>query len=236
VYPSYAPAEAGVTGYSAPPGEFGDLTQPRGGGYGGTSLTINEAAQIVLPGIRAGGGGGGGLIGVGGGDGGGSFAILARERIDNNPTGVIRADGTDADEVSPIAGGGGGGAGGIVTLASPGGIHNEGTITCNGGDGATSNVADGAGGGGGGGIIHFFGPRQNLGATFVDGGAAGELLGAGTVVGDINGFISGGAAGGACGGRGGSGGGVGLGGTPNAAEHGASGHVIVTIADPTSLF
>lgn len=236
LYPSYAPAQAGVTGFSAPPGEIGAFGAAREGGWGGYSLTENEARAIIHPGIRAGGGGGGGLFGTGGGAGGGSLVILARLRIDNFPGGLIEANAQHGDQFAPNAGGSGGGAGGIIILASSEGIHNESVISAVGGNGARSSVADGPGGGGAGGIIHFIGPRDILGITLVNGGDPGLLGPPGSVVGYVGSPIAGGAAGGACGRAGGSGGGVTATGDPLPAEFGLQGHVLVTPTDPVNLF
>jgi len=219
---SYTPAEAGVALRAPAPGEYGDNAGIRIGGVGGIGVSEYQARMILRPGPKA-GSGSGGAYSAPGKRGGGSLVVLARVSVHNG--GVIAADGEDASTRC------GGGAGGIVILASADSVANTGTINANGGDGGANDTFAGRGGGGGGGIIHFLAPTVNNGAANVHGGQGGAA--AGNVTQSPR---QGGGGGGACGGAGGDGGLVALSNTPAAGAAGASGYVIVTAADPGSLF
>jgi hypothetical protein len=150
--------------------------------------------------------------------------VLARTGITNGTNATITADG-EGDRA-------GGGGGGVVVLASPAPVANQGAIRARGGRGENSALCQGPSAGGGGGIVHLLSPQPTAGDTDVGGGPAGQVTGPV----DQN-FRSGGGGGGASGGDGGSANTVPAGnGPPNASSPGGAGHVLLTVADPTSLF
>lgn len=133
--------------------------------------------------------------------------------------------------------GSGGGGGGVVLLASRTSIHVDQTagIDVRGGDGGESGGQYyGPGGGGGGGLIRLIAPTLDvsLGAQLdVAGGAAGARQ----RYASTPNVKYGGQAGGSSAGWGGAGGRVTGNLTPDAAEAGGDGKVILTEADPTAL-
>lgn len=127
---------------------------------------------------------------------------------------------------------GGGDAGEIIILASKESVLNgaTGSLEADGGVGSASNAFRASGGGGG--LIHIIAPVINMaGSTSVLGGAAGD-----SSVNVTNSTRSGGGAGGAMVGAGGAGGTVATNNTISGTTAGASGLVIQTLTDPTSLF
>lgn len=125
------------------------------GGFGGRPLDYNSNTRLFMGG---GGGSGHGDDGdnVGGARGGGIIYFISDGTISG--TGLITAEGNDAN---PTIGAhadapGGGGGGGAITLFSNNSITGF-TVTANGGNGGdqliTTNEAEGPGGGGGGGFI-----------------------------------------------------------------------------------
>ncbi len=230
IQPEIALPHPGVGRSAAGIPEFGNDTQFRLGGSGGSGILSLQGRFLLRPGTF-GGGGGFGTFGNGGGNGGESFSVLARTAIVNSDTGVIRAEGSDGSQ------GSGGGGGGIIILASMGSVTNNGTLSAIGGDGGPSNSTTGPGGGGGGGIINFLAPVISHGPgaiEMVNGGTAGAAVFQSVTAT----FRWGGGGGGACRGNGGNGGHVdaGIPVTPEDAEAGEAGEVYESIFDPTPLF
>ncbi len=193
------------------------------GGLAGQSLSLQQAASILNPGLHGGGGGGAGY--AAGGSGGGTITVVCRGEVVNSETGVFSVNGGPGG--SP---GGGGGAGGIVVIASNLQVTNLGIIEANGGNGGAAASQSAGGAGGGGGIIHLIAPTvEQTGSCSVLGGSSPSSISA------IAGVRTGGGGGGACGGSGGVGGNVvsdqGLAGSSS-----ASGRVISSEVDPTALF
>jgi hypothetical protein len=221
---------AGISGVGwgrtqASNGQAGDTSSILAGGGGGFSMTAAMARTILHPGPIGGGAGGSGL-GAFGAAGGGSLTILAGGALVNN--GTIQANGDDASST-----GGGGGAGGIIILASKTSFSQSGTISAEGGNGATFSVSRGPGGGGGGGIVHILAPTiTDAGSRSVAAGVAGAAGGAGSVTATIR---SGGGSGGSCAGSGGAGGSVLTDNSTGTASAGTAGLSLSTESDPTSL-
>lgn len=229
IQPEIALPHPGVARGGAGIPEFGDDTQFRLGGSGGSGLLSMQGRFLLHPGTF-GGGGGFGTFAFGGGGGGEAFSVLARTAIVNGDTGTIQADG------SAVLQGSGGGGGGIIILASMGSVTNNGTLSVKGGDGGPSNNTTGPGGGGGGGIINFLAPVISHGPgamELVNGGAAGAAVFQSVTAT----FRWGGGGGGACRGNGGSGGHLDAGTpvTPEDAEAGEAGEVYECVYDPTPL-
>lgn len=224
---SYALPHPGISARAAAGGESGDTSENRLGGLGGLGLTLYEASILRYPGPFGGGGGAGGLTTIGG-KGGGSLVVLCNGAIRNK--GTIQADGEDS------LGGAAGGGGGVIILASKTSVTSSAGsfILARGGHGGSPYVKDAPGGGGGGGIVHFIAPAINADS------ATKSVLGGpgGTSSGIVSGNPrAGGAGGGASGGDGGAGGAMPSGtNNPGYGFDGSSGHVISTVADPTSLF
>lgn len=219
-----APPEAGISARTAGQGEFGDNSQIRSGGAGGTGLSELEARWVLSPGPA--GGGGGAASDDSGAMGGGTLVVLARTAIVN--AGTIQADGQSA-----LNAGSGGGGGGIIVLASLAQITNSGTLSAKGGNGENADTNEAPSGGGGGGIVHLLAPVVNdTGTHNVSGGVAGGGAGSLTTVTPRRG----GAGGGASGGNGGAGGQIDTGDVVGPAEDGSAGYYFVTLTDPTSLF
>jgi hypothetical protein len=227
-----APAGQGVAHRPAGHGAVGDVESNTLGGEAAPGLEAPEARSLRHVGPSAGGGGGSSGIFGAGGRGGGSLTVLAAKGVTN--AGAIHADAEYAPGL--ISPGDGGGAGGVILLASRTFVTNQGTISARGSDGEDGSLAPGpvhaGGGGGGGGIVHFLGPNVAAGQVDVSGG----LGGSGTAESPAS-LRSGGGAGGACGGDGGQGGSVAPGASPGGAgQLGDPGHVLQTLADPTSSF
>lgn len=225
IVPGSTSTDPGLASASAGFGEFGSNAFLRKGGLGGVRIaSIDIASNIYNPGTKPGGAGAGG----GGGAGGGSLTVLAKVVIVNGVNAEISADGMNNGNLD----GGGGGAGGFVILASPGSVTNNGLIHCNGANGDANNIDIGAGGGGGGGIIRLISPANtNTGTLTTNPG----LKGAANVAVTLTPRLGGGG-GGALGGNGGKGGDVEANNTADPAGDGGFGLVILTTADPTSLF
>jgi len=218
-------AAVSISGDAAVGGEYGDESDDRLGGNGGSGLPLVEARSVLLPGVWGGGGGGSSASGTGG-NGGGTIVILAQGGFINNAT--VQADGGEG-----TFGGFGGGGGGIIIIASPVSIMNNGTFFVDGGQGGGSTAFfDGPGGGGGGGIVHLLSPAITAGVINVNGGLAGAMD---EVTGGFF-FWAGGGGGGGCGGAGGNGGDLNIDTPHTSADDGAAGHVILSLFDPTSLF
>lgn len=226
-------AVPGVGTIAAQAGDTGDSSAARFGGRGGFGISEFEARQVIVVTTAAGGGGAaagtdmsGGTTDNKGSSGGGGVRILAMGPITNAASATMTADGGQGE--------GGGGAGGVIIMASMTSVTNGGTMSADGGNGEDGDSNEGPSGGGGGGIIHFLAPTiTNSGAATVAGGAAGAV---GPGVSASTRF--GGGGGGASGGSGGKGGIVPAGATatPLAATNGASGFVLESQLDPTSLF
>jgi hypothetical protein len=229
-FPAIRPAGIAGVGWGrtqASNGQAGDNSSTLSGGSGGFSMTAAMARTILHPGPIGGGAGGSGLGAFGAG-GGGSLTILAGGALVNN--GSIQANGDDAS-----SSGSGGGAGGIIILASKASFSQSatGTISAEGGDGATFSVSRGPGGGGGGGIVHVLAPTiTDAGLRSVAAGVAGAAGGAGSVSAAIR---SGGGSGGSCAGSGGAGGSVLTDNSTGTAGAGSAGISLSTESDPTSL-
>jgi hypothetical protein len=228
---------------------YGSIQGPAGVGAGGTigGILPNKARTAIRPAVL--GGGAGGNSSGPGGEGGGFAAILCQGAIVNSN--VLGAYGGNAGSVpGNLIGGGGGGAGGIIVLASRISITNSGLIEAVGGNGApaaSAIIADqatawGPGGGGGGGIIHLLAPAiSSTGSLNVNAGSAGAT--ASLVAYPSASLMTsvGGGGGGSCYGTGGNGG-ISNGNVLDrnfwfgTAQGGASGLVLQTLADPTSLF
>ncbi|OWY72342.1 hypothetical protein B7486_05320 [cyanobacterium TDX16] len=224
---------AGIGTIAAQAGDAGDNAAARFGGRGGFGISEFEARQVTTVATAAGGGGAaagtdasGGVTDNKGSAGGGGVRILVMGAITNSADATVSADGAEGE--------GGGGAGGVIIMASMTSITNAGAISANGGDGEAGDSNEGPSGGGGGGVVHFLAPTiTNSGTATVAGGAAGAV---GPGVSAVDRF--GGGGGGASGGSGGNGGIVPAGAnpTPLAATGGASGFVLQSQLDPTSLF
>jgi len=173
------------------------------GNYPGKAYPEVTLANILRPGVAAGGAG----AGSGGGAGGGAITIVSAGTL--SVSGTIQANGADGSNPN-TAGQGvpgpGGGGGGFIILASDASVTVTGTLRADGGDGGTGwngngGDVEGGGGGGGGGVIHLMSPTapSTGSATLsVAGGAAGSD-------GTGSGNPGGGNAGGASGGDGGNG-------------------------------
>lgn len=233
---STVPPNTGLAVSAPSSGECGDTTFARPGGWGGQGLLWPHSVAL-LPGSK-GGGSGAGSANIVGGHGGGTLVILAKAGIQISAGASILCDG------GSVAEGAGGGAGGVIVLVSPASITHSGSIDVSGGNGGAStnwnSVGYGAGGGGGGGFAHLVSPVINdgSGTVIVAGGAAG-VDGQPNSIGPVP-IWQGGGGGGACLGDGGNGGAVVVGqtglGTPTAAQPGATGAYLQTLADPTPLF
>ncbi len=187
------------------------------GAYQATEPDAEGSRQMADPGIS--------LLAAGLGEVGDSSAIRAYGR-----GGQGLSEGQAQNVLRPGVKGGGGGAnggrgGGTVTILALGGINIS-----------ASGVINADGGAGGGGIIHLIAPQ-------IDNVAAGATDRAGAFGGSNSNALvwsprQGGGGGGASGGNGGHGGWVPVGGAiaPGAASSGIAGHVILTSANPTSLF
>jgi hypothetical protein len=234
--PSYRPPHPGVALTSPMQGQTGPDTEEQIQGEGGIGLTIQQARQLLRPGIYGGGGGASGTL-----DdfeaawGGGSLVVICKNGIVNN--GSIIADSTTYFPSKGINqfGARGGGAGGIVILASKTSVLNSSSASINadGTDGGNGNSASAPGGGGGGGIVHFLAPLVvKEGTVSVQGGAGG------TPHSPLTGSIRvAGAGGGACGGNGGRGGWIlsGNPANPSAGQDGVDGYFLTSFVDPSSL-
>jgi hypothetical protein len=217
----------GVSFTNAGFGEFGTNANTLSAGRFGIGLSPAELTSLkITSGHSSGGAGGPGYL-ASAGAAGGAFALYCKLGIVINASGSITANGGSS---AGAVGGGGGGAGGFIFLASSGSIVNSGTISANGGDGGASSTRIGAGGGGSGGVVRAIAPVITIGTTSVTGGTAGSNLSPVTSSPRV-----GGSGGGGFGGDGGLGGAVSSDNMAFPAGSGASGAVITTIADPTSL-
>lgn len=235
--PSYRPPHPGVALTSPMQGQTGPDTEVQIQGEGGVGLTIQQARQLLRPGIYGGGGGASGTLDdFDAAWGGGSFVVICKNGIVNN--GSITADSTTHFPSKGINqfGARGGGAGGIVILASKTSVLNSSSasINANGTDGGNGNFTSAPGGGGGGGIVHFLAPLVvNEGAVSVEGGSGGKPFN--TITTSIR---VAGAGGGACGGNGGRGGWIlpGNPANPPVGQDGVDGYFLTSFVDPSSLF
>ncbi|HSP80666.1 MAG TPA: collagen-like protein, partial [Myxococcaceae bacterium] len=201
--------------------------------HGGIGLSTLQAAQVVRPGIAAGGAGGRVTAGSGG-EGGGSVVLVAKGNLLVSSTGRIEANGRNGSSGANVVGTGGG-AGGVIVLVAKGALTVQGTVSAMGGNGASATTTggngEGGGGGGGGGIIHFLSTSAATlsGTIKVDGGAGGSNAVGGT-------YTNAGYGGGACGGNGGNGGGQEAFGAPlTASQAGSVGHILRTVAPEPEL-